>query len=81
MSRTDKTNPIKAQGTLIAEHDHRNGICDLPSVPTLVNWRNRTNCYWVPDPYRTKWRKYKQYFDSSITSRRAREKRQWRKEI
>ena len=61
MSKTDKTRPFQAQvsDSPRANHDHRNGVCDLP---TLEEWRKmnkkdrwggRYGCTWEPENWRT----------------------------
>ncbi len=53
MSRTDKTKPVAVRmiehPPLIAEHNHQDGICDLPPTPLHDQRRYHTsfNCYWM----------------------------------
>lgn len=50
MSNTDKTKPWRirvAEHHPWAEHDHRNGVCDLPDDPRDTrNWLSGVACYW-----------------------------------
>ena len=56
MARTVKTTPwwvrMAASPHVLAveEHDHRNGICDLPDTPggTHAWWPREGHCGWVP---------------------------------
>lgn len=53
MSRTDKTRPFRVKvadhpSLLEEDHDHRDGICDLPSVPRFEGWGGGARCTWVP---------------------------------
>jgi hypothetical protein len=54
MSKTDKTRPYTLRATeepmrtCIPLHDHTDGVCDLPEVPTDISrgWGTRS-CFWI----------------------------------
>lgn len=56
MSRTDKTKPMRVrmiEHGLLAHHEHRIGICNLPDSP-LVDQRPfhfAQDCYWRPEDH------------------------------
>lgn len=60
MSKTDKTRPWQIQATddLVEYHDHRNGVCNLP---TRAEWIknpqvrrfSRFDCVWQPRNWNT----------------------------
>jgi hypothetical protein len=51
MSKTDKTKPWDLRILEHAprqQHDHRDGVCDLPDLRSRadVGWRGNGHCYW-----------------------------------
>lgn len=50
MSKTDKTKPWRvrvAEHQPWADHDHRDGVCDLPDDPrTFIPWDKVPHCRW-----------------------------------
>jgi hypothetical protein len=54
MSKTNKTRPYwvklaeRPMGSCKPFHDHTNGVCDLPDLPTGGQRLGAHCCYWVP---------------------------------
>jgi hypothetical protein len=60
LSKTDKTKPwrVQARDTLVAVHDHSDGVCNLPTMEEWVaqdlmrRW-SRHDCVWQPRNWHT----------------------------
>lgn len=49
MSKTDKSKPwfVVVREHPLEQHDHRDGICDLPASPTVdAGYRGIGHCWW-----------------------------------
>lgn len=89
MSKTDKTTPYDFQGHWVEYHDHRNGVCDLPTE-TPRHWLPKNwwldnyihgRCFWHLDTDKIKWEHIREAYDMRRFPSRGKQKQMWKKEI